>query len=348
MNEPILITVSDTFEGDEPSPPSTLVPSQWWRTSGPLMTSAMAMFNNASWLNNVMIYSANMTYGDKNPREKLDWDRLCAGMPYGRLFGALSGSFPSPAQSCRGVDISISAGFRPDARTLLNIIHQWIEGFAPEGTVGRLTNAESLLQTSLYTANRALLTFYSPNVDSQTMYDSSFRGRIVYTSPGQSIQKPIVSTAAVIVLSMLIGLQLVGLAFLAWYIYRVPTWVDALDAMAIARIGASVKQHDVLPPIGPVTQKDRDALESVDGLVGIHYSPDEFSNSRSRLAPDAHSDMNSFDFELQPVANKGTFTSVQRQNSGPRLGLGADGAITSKSTSQSLVRRRKEESGSEI
>jgi|SRR5690242_268960 len=257
----------------------------------------MAMFGNTSWLHSAIQYSVNMTY-ESGSMEKLYWDRLCAGMPYGRLFGSNAGSFPNPASSCNSVEISISAGFRPNARDLLEIIHKWIEGFVPAryGKHG-LTDAESLLHISLYVANRALLTFYSPNVSGQGASTLlRFRGRVIHTSPGQAVQRPVVSVAALVVLSLLVGLQLIGLAFLAYYIYRVPTWTGALDAMAIARIGASVRQHDMLPPIGPVTQRDRDALNNVDGLVGINHGPD--NNSRPGLTPDERSGTHSSEFEL--------------------------------------------------
>ncbi|KAJ4311815.1 hypothetical protein N0V94_007757 [Neodidymelliopsis sp. IMI 364377] len=319
-------TESDNFAGDEAFYTYTGVPSMQWRTSGPLMTSAIAMFGNTSWLHNVIRYSANTTYESRN-MDKLEWDRLCAGMPYGGLFGAHSRGFPSPAQSCRGIENSISTGYRPNSMTLLDIIHEWIEGFVPAEYKRELTSAETLLHISLYIANRALLTFNSPRVSGQgDSFDLNFKGRVIQNAPGQSVQKPVVSTTAVIILSVLMSLQLSGLAYLAYYIYRVPTWTGAFDAMAIAQIGASVRNHDVLPPLGPVTQRDRDALRTVDALVGIDHTQDLLSVSRSSLAPDLYSAAKSSDSETRLVELKDV---APRGGGGARLGLGAEGVITS-------------------
>ncbi|KAH6633766.1 hypothetical protein C7974DRAFT_309920 [Boeremia exigua] len=292
---------NDTWAGEEARHTSTLSLSDSWKTSGPLASSAMAMFGNTSWLHNMVRYGANTTFEDRNDQDKVEWDLLCAGMPYGRLFGTWSEGFPSPATSCKGIDNTIVSGQKPSRMKVLQIIHEWIEGFAPARRDDELTNAVSLLQISLYVSNRALLTFYSPNSSGggSRIYPPS--GRAIYTAPGQAVQKPAVSVAAVVVLSLLIGFQLIGLAFLACYIYRVPTWTGALDARAMARIGACIRQGDVLPPIGAVTQRDRDVLK-VDGLVGIGH--DQVSTSLSTLAPDQRSDRKSSDFCLQPVGGK--------------------------------------------
>lgn len=106
--------------------------------------------------------------------------------------------------------------------------------------------------------------------------------------------------------------------------------------MVIAKIGASLRQHDVLPPIGTGTQRDRDALNNVDVLVGIDHGPD--NNSRPGLTPDEHSGTHSSEVELQPMDTKGSFSTIERESYVARLGLGAEGAITSKSGSERLER----------
>ena len=91
----------------------------------------------------------------------------------------------------------------------------------------------------------------------------------MYTSPGELVQKPIVTRAVLIVLSSLIGLQLVGLAYLMYYIYHVPTWTGALDAIAMARIGATLSDNMSLPFDAEVELRDIERLKDVDGLVGL-------------------------------------------------------------------------------
>lgn len=126
-----------------------------------------------------------------------------------------------------------------------------------------------------------------------------------------------------------------------------PTWTGASNAMAIARIGLIVGQQDVLPPIGPVTQRDRDALQNLDGLVGIDHDHDQVNTSRSRLVIDQHSGTHLSNFKLQPMSRTGPYLSIERQQSIAQLDLGAEGAITSRSASQRLGRPRKNESSSE-
>lgn len=104
-----------------------------------------------------------------------------------------------------------------------------------------MKSAETLLQISTFVANRALLTCYSPQENRD--FSAGFQGRGIQSSPGRMVQKPVVSTAASIVLSILIGLQVIGLFYLAYYIYHVPTWTHALDAMAMARIVSALPYH---------------------------------------------------------------------------------------------------------
>jgi hypothetical protein len=92
----------------------------------------------------------------------------------------------------------------------------------------------------------------------------------VYTSPGYPVLKPVVSVAVISVMTILIGLQLLGLLYLTWYIYHVPSWTDSLDAMAVAHIGARLGQHNLLlAGVSGDREKDARELQSVDGLLGV-------------------------------------------------------------------------------
>jgi hypothetical protein len=127
-----------------------------------------------------------------------------------------------------------------------------------------------VLSTAMFVANRAFLTLLSPNVSrSKQRLQSYLTGRKIYTSPGVTVQKPVLSRAALIVLSVLIGLQVLVLGYLTYYLYRVPTWPDQLDAMAMTCIGASLDHRGVLPAIGSVNEKDLAALQNVGALIGI-------------------------------------------------------------------------------
>lgn len=136
--------------------------------------------------------------------------------------------------------------------------------------------------------------------------------------------------AATIVMSILIALQLLGLTYLAYYIYHVPTWTGALDAIAIARIEASLVDQDVLPPIGPVAEKDLDALRNVDGLIGLVETTDDTKGSQGKLATSNPSDYGASDIELQQVGTKGVYINMEAQSPDTQLALGASGVISSR------------------
>ena len=95
-----------------------------------------------------------------------------------------------------------------------------------------------------------------------------FTARAIRYAPGEYIQRPVASAAVLIILSILMLIQLIGLAYLAWYIYQVPTWTGLLDAMAIARIANSLDKG-AIPAIGSVTREDQNRLGEMNGLIGV-------------------------------------------------------------------------------
>jgi hypothetical protein len=176
----------------------------------------------------------------------------------------------------------------------------------------------------MFVVNRALLTLLSPEVDQGY---HGLTGRKIYASPGVTAQKPVISKAALIILSVLLGLQL---GYLTYYLYRFPTWSDSLDATTIACIGASLDHHGVLPAIGPVSQKDLEALNTVEGLVGIVVKESHRESSTIRLvSPDPNTAEGS-EIELQqlnPTEERPTSARDRRADVEPSLG--ASGAILS-------------------
>lgn len=122
-------------------------------------------------------------------------------------------------------------------------------------------DARDLLDMALFLVNRAVLQKTVSGATDQY-------ARPVWTSPGTVFEKPSVSLGSTIGISVLIFLQSVGLAAAVWYSRKAPTWTATFDSMALARIGRAMKAGD-LPPIGPVSEKDRARLSEVNALVGI-------------------------------------------------------------------------------
>lgn len=79
---------------------------------------------------------------------------------------------------------------------------------------------------------------------------------------------PVKTLAGTAVVSIFIFLQLVGLAYVTYYIYQLPTWTAALDAVAIARIGVGLR-HNELPPLGDGEEVVGAMLNKVDGWIGL-------------------------------------------------------------------------------
>ena len=121
----------------------------------------------------------------------------------------------------------------------------------------------------MYFVNQAYLTQTADTTAQYYLYPQGPGGsaRKIFSSPGSTVQKPSKSFPATIFISVLIVLQLIVLTALAWYTYSTPTWTKNLDALAVARMGASLKGE--LPPVGPVTEVEMKRLHGVDGLVGV-------------------------------------------------------------------------------
>jgi hypothetical protein len=297
--------------------------------------SAISLFGNTSWLHSAIAYTRNMTYEDAGAGDVLSSQRLCAGMPFAGLVANDEGSYP-PASSCRWADERIAVGREPHSRDILRLVHEWINAFAPDG-LRKMAMTESLFQISMFTASRAILTFYSPNVDANAGRLGASRGRTIYSAPGEMIQKPTLSTVTLVVLTFLIVLQLLALTYLAYYIYHVPTWCSALDAIAIACIGASLGQQDILPPLGSVGKNDLDALMHVDGLIGIVGDRSETGGTQIRRSSDEMNGGESPGLELQLIHPKESYVKVEQQMPASQLGLGAPGVI--RQGSQKVFRR---------
>lgn len=111
-------------------------------------------------------------------------------------------------------------------------------------------SAKQFLEITAFFANEALL-LTSADV-------SSITSREIYTSSGYTILKPQMSIPGLVVISLLIGLQVVMLFVLVLFIYSVPSWVGSLDALTMARIGAQLSSQG----------KELDSA-SVSAVVGI-------------------------------------------------------------------------------
>jgi len=137
---------------------------------------------------------------------------------------------------------------------LVEFLVPWLNQFNDREPLRKILVVGSAL------ANQALFTL-NPLTDKPL-------ARTIWTSPGAAINRPYKTLAGTIVVSVLIGIQLLGLAYLVWYIYSIPTWTSQLNALAVARIVKDL-DADALPSVGAMSNHDWARLEELDGLVGI-------------------------------------------------------------------------------
>lgn len=120
------------------------------------------------------------------------------------------------------------------------------------------TVAQSTLGVGMYLSNSAVLLDAASNDAARTIYNLT----------GTDFVAPQYSLGATVVLSIIIGIQIMLLVLIVSYIYSSPTWTDTLDAFALLRIGAQLNSSVDLPPLGRTTRDELARLDNLDGMVG--------------------------------------------------------------------------------
>ncbi|KAL6364820.1 hypothetical protein LRP88_00793 [Fusarium phalaenopsidis] len=205
-------------------------------TPGPLMTAALAMFGNTSFFHMAMVAaeeSSNQTAQQICGQVRLPFTRLS------------SSDFPRPVSVCDELS------FRRDrSGNVLDLLGRYFM------FLGSNNMTQDALNIAMYFANEALLT--------------GAADRPLYSNPGRMVSKPKKSLAGLIVITILVGLQAIGLCLLMAFIYSTPTWTDDLDADALTQIGAQLKDLDeimsrsqVCGLVGTVENRGNDETSSV-------------------------------------------------------------------------------------
>lgn len=221
-------------------------------TTGPLMTSILALFGPTSWASNAY----NLTVGkDLSGSRNSDNDAplafltpLCDRTPFGN---ARYSNIRSRYCDTRGL-----RGLQDNLADLAN-------------SFSSISNSESALRAAAYLSNRAVLTTYSTDL-LYYRWDGDV-GRKIYAAEGWTLPKPRIHLASQIILTLIVSVHVLGLLFLSWWIQRWPAWTRTLDAMAIARVAACL-DTSLLPAIKTSGQREREKLGAVDGLIGVQES----------------------------------------------------------------------------
>ena len=117
------------------------------------------------------------------------------------------------------------------------------------------------------TAALTLATYATGNAITNIGPIGDSKGYFISTSPGTSIQKPTIAIAGVVVVSLLLAIQITGLAQSAVCASRRATWTASLDSFAMLRLGAAIGRED-MPAVSALEAKDAKILDERKGLVG--------------------------------------------------------------------------------
>ncbi|KAH8660263.1 hypothetical protein BX600DRAFT_499472 [Xylariales sp. PMI_506] len=288
-------------------------------SSGPLMTSAEALFGNYSFLHPLADNSTNMTAAQALVS-------VCerGTIPFSQLLYIIQIG-TGPVGYCSGTAGFVELASSPDSldANLDRVVASFVTNF------NSTDYAEYMLMVSMYFANSAIL---SKTVSLTTPLYS----REIYASGGTIIYRPkFLNLASMIVVTILVAIQLVGLSYLAWFIYSVPTWTSTLDAAAMTRIGHAIKD-DGFPALGAFTAREEDKLRKFPGLIGIVEADVE-----KQLGNDGslYNSSNGDGSVHKNQPNIGT-TSVPLSHGGDSsrspitLGLGATGLVTKRPVSK--------------
>lgn len=156
-------------------------------------------------------------------------------------------------------------------------------------------HAAGQLDISMYFANEALIDITANQMS------GSYHSLSIRSAPGHTVLKPQKSIPAIIIISLLIGAEVVGLLALARYIYSMPTWTGTLDAFALVQMGAQLGE------------RANGELKEVSGLVGV-------------LEPEGEEEA------LMKPAEEGRTKVEEKRTVG--LALGAPGIVTKRLNKQ--------------
>ena len=208
----------------------------------------MALFGNTSF------FSAIESATESNYTDVLR--SICSGrVPIPKSIDSIVDSWSSvlTAGSCAFIDSAVD---RDPAFHLAGLVGRFIQVFAD----AKATKA--VVETAMFAANEALLA-----TTARQGWESY--SREIYSSAGYEIHKPVESVVALVVVTVLLFIQVAGVAALGLYNASFPTWTTTLDALAMAKIGGHLKGAG-LKPLGV---KDKDFLDRLaamepEGVIG--------------------------------------------------------------------------------
>lgn len=202
------------------------------RNKGPLLTIAMALFGSSSFT----AYPSTQQFGTINGTQN-----DCSGIvPFQNL---LLGGWYNNARCWAGDQID--ADYQ---------VQKWLAAFEAHD----IPSMNNVFTAAAFLANAAWLQMPEGWFDGQ---------RMVWFDLGEDTEAPKISLAGIIIISLLLGLYLLGLIVMAFYAVLTPSWADNLDAWAMMRIGAEVGKDRIPLRVDNRTDAVR-VLDEMPGWIG--------------------------------------------------------------------------------
>lgn len=205
---------------------------------GPLMSTAQAMFGNDSWFAQIgAVLEEAPDLGTQNQTWYTLLQLLCHTLPLRNAGDYFAGE---TTDFCTFTSYAYMANYSP-SELLAPIVRNFFSFFDQPWT------ARASLNTGAFFANDYLLSAALANAEGRNTTNILYRYDGIETRP----VIPVVSTPALIAVSVLIGLQVLAMLLLLAYVYSTRVWTKTLDALAMVRIGAQLANF-LVDANGPV------------------------------------------------------------------------------------------------
>ncbi|KAI9923768.1 hypothetical protein MW887_008396 [Aspergillus wentii] len=238
---------------------------------GPLLTTALALFGPNSWIDLVNRYS-DLYEHREIPGANSSF--LCGDVaPLGRILAF--NTIGSIAGDLYSTDINICVHPQaPDGKKWwVSVLRagSWLSNFRTANVAGP-AGSDAVAAGNQYFANAFTVAAYLANM---AWISEGFPNRNSLTveyDMGADSQKPSISLTGIIVVSILIGLDLLGLLATAVYASWFPRWTGSLDAFSLLRLGSSISQS---VPLKVSVDDEVRVLDELPGWVGDDAQDEE-------------------------------------------------------------------------
>ncbi|KAK3690197.1 hypothetical protein B0T22DRAFT_463152 [Podospora appendiculata] len=238
--------------------------SQPLLASGTLMMAAMALFGNDTWFDaaSLAVNTTDFITANTTLRALCEQDAL----PFRRF---------KPTENLRFA----CAQTRFDYSPLEDMVADFFAAISKA--------AAPMMSAAIFLVEEAML---KEGMKSPVSWNRRIYSMARLKDP---VFKPTLSDSAVVGLSVLLGIQAVGIVLMLLYIYSQATWTEKLDALAIARIAHQLDDKGAIAAMGlrELGSLERDPLSKIDGLIGVvEQSPStmELQSMPSRSQRNSH------------------------------------------------------------